>query len=95
MPRHHRTLQRKRTSIENISYPLPLKSNIRKGKGHNKIKKTIFLNFFALLFIVLLLKGLGIWTNNWTDNYGLFDKGIKLEMGINPEESNVLLDSSP
>lgn len=64
MPRHHRTSQGKRTSIENIRYPLPLKSNIRKGKGYNKIKKTIFLIFFALLFIFLLLKGLGIWTNN-------------------------------
>ena len=63
MNNRRRTLRMQPALIENVRYSLPLKINIKNGKGHTKIKKIILL-LLALSFIFILFKELGIWTNN-------------------------------
>ena len=63
MPKRRRTPQAGHSLIQNVRYPLALKLNTKKGKRFNKVKKIICL-LLAILFILLLLKELGIWTNN-------------------------------
>ena len=61
MSNRRRTSQVQPSLVENIRYPLPLKLTIKNVKCRHKIKKILF---FGLIFMFILFKGLGIWTNN-------------------------------